>query len=117
MSRRKNYKKEDVLKAIDGSGGLITTIANRMHCDWHTAKKYIDKWTETRRAYADSMETVLDFVEGKAIERVKEGDGSMIRFILATKGRKRGYGEKPVVDESAEDDAELRIIIDDDKQQ
>ena len=117
MSRRKNYKKEDVLKAIDGSGGLITTIANRMHCDWHTAKRCVNKWDETRQAYIDSEETVLDFVERKAIERVKEGDGSMIRFILATKGRKRGYGEKPIIDETAAEDTELRIIIDDDKQQ
>nr|DAS08083.1 MAG TPA: Sf6 terminase small subunit gp1, octamer, DNA-binding, CAPS buffer.65A [Caudoviricetes sp.] len=117
MSRRKNYKKEDVLKAIDGSGGLIATIAKRMRCDWHTAKRCINKWTETLQAYIDSEETVLDFVEGKAIERVKEGDGSMIRFILATKGRKRGYGEKPVIDETAADDTELRIIIDDDPKQ
>jgi hypothetical protein len=41
----------------------------------------------------------------------------MIRFILATKGRKRGYGEKPVIDESAAEDTELRIIIDDDPKQ
>ena len=117
MKQTRAYTKNDVLKAVEGCSGIISTVAGRLGCDWHTAKKYIDKWTETRRAYADSTETVLDFVEGKAIERVKEGDGSMIRFILATKGRKRGYGEKPVVDESAEDDAELRIIINDDKQQ
>ena len=91
MKQTRSYTKNDVLKAVEGCSGIISTVAGRLGCDWHTAKKYINQWTETRRAYADSMETVLDFVEGKAIERVKEGDGSMIRFILATKGRKRGY--------------------------
>ncbi|QTQ12010.1 hypothetical protein HRI96_07275 [Treponema parvum] len=37
-----------------------------------------------------SEETVLDFVEGKAIERVKEGDGSMIRLSLRQKDASAG---------------------------
>ena len=64
------------------------------------------------QALADENESILDFTEGKAIERIKEGDGTMIRFMLATKGKKRGftYDEKLEADEAAEDN-ELTIEI------
>lgn len=115
--KKKSYKKADILEAIKGSGGIVTTVALALNCDWHTAKSNIDRYEETREAFNGETETGLDLVEGKAYAQAKNGDGSMIRFILATKGRKRGYGEKPVIDESAAEDTELRIIIDDDKQQ
>ena len=65
------------------------------------------------QALADENESILDFTEGKAIERIKEGDGTMIRFMLATKGKKRGYTyeEKLEADESAED-SNINVICD-----
>lgn len=116
MGRKKKIKEKDLLCAIYGCRGFVTTVAKRLACEWHTADIAIKASEKARRAMEDENETTLDFVEGKAIERIKEGDGSMIRFILATKGRKRGYGEKPVIDESVAEDSELRIVIDDDKQ-
>ena len=63
------------------------------------------------QALADENETVLDFTESKAIERIKDGDGAMIRFILATKGRKRGYGETAPQELDDTEDNELTIEI------
>ena len=63
------------------------------------------------QALADENETVLDFTESKAIERIKDGDGAMIRFILATKGRKRGYGEEAPQELDDAEDNELTIEI------
>ena len=65
------------------------------------------------QALADENESILDFTEGKAIERIKEGDGTMIRFMLATKGKKRGYTyeDKLEADESAEDN-NINVICD-----
>jgi len=40
----------------------------------------------------DCEEIMLDFVESQAFQLVKLLDGRMIRHILKTKGRKRGYG-------------------------
>lgn len=114
MGRHRNFKKKDVLDAIDGSYGIVSTVAAKLHCNWHTADEYIKKWPETLQALSDEEESKLDFVEGKAIKKINEGDGAMIRFYLATKGKKRGftYDEKLEVDETAED-KELNIITDD----
>lgn len=114
MGRHRNFKKKDVLDAIDGSYGIVSTVAAKLHCNWHTADEYIKKWSETLQALSDEEESKLDFVEGKAIKKINEGDGAMIRFYLATKGKKRGftYDEKLEADETAED-KELNIITDD----
>ena len=114
MGRKKKiYKKADILEAIKGSGGIVTTVALSLNCDWHTAKANIEKYDETREAFDAELETGLDLVEGKAFAQARNGDGVMIRFLLATKGKKRGYiyTEKLEDDDTAEDN-KLTIVID-----
>lgn len=114
MGRKRKIKEKDLLENIAGSNGFYSIIAARLHVDWHTVDKAIKDSPAAQEAIKDETETTLDFVEGKAIERIKNGDGAMIRFYLATKGKKRGftYDEKLEADESAED-KELNIITDD----
>ena len=40
----KNFQKSEVKKAIVNSGGYMTQVAKKLACDWHTAKKYIEKY-------------------------------------------------------------------------
>ena len=37
------YKKADFEAAIPGSGGIISTIAEKVGCDWHTVKAWLDR--------------------------------------------------------------------------
>ena len=113
MGRKRILKKKELLEAIQGSYGIISTIAARLHCNWHTVDENIKLYPECMQALADENESILDFTEGKAIERIKEGDGTMIRFMLATKGKKRGYTyeDKLEADESAEDN-NVNVICD-----
>ena len=111
MGRKRILKKKELLENIKGSYGIISTIAARLHCDWHTVDETIKLYPECMQALADENETVLDFTESKAIERIKDGDGAMIRFILATKGRKRGYGETAPQELDDTEDNELTIEI------
>lgn len=109
--KKKLYRKTDILEAIKGSGGIVTTVALALNCDWHTAKANIDLYEETREAFSGELETGLDLVEGKAYAQAKDGDGAMIRFILATKGRNRGYGETPPITAETAEDTKLTINI------
>ena len=114
--RKKTFKKQDILDAIKDSGGIVTTVALALDCDWHTAKANIERYKETREAFDGELETGLDLVEGKAYSQARNGDGAMIRFILATKGRKRGYGEQPYQPfDEQKDDTEIKIEIVDGK--
>ena len=113
MGRKRILKKKELLEAIQGSYGIISTIAARLHCNWHTVDETIKLYPECMQALADENESILDFTEGKAIERIKEGDGTMIRFMLATKGKKRGYTyeDKLEYDDTTEDST-LNVICD-----
>ena len=113
MGRKKSIKEKDLLAAIEDSNGFVTTIAARLHCSWHAADNAIKASAAALQAIKDEEEKTLDFVEGKAIKKINEGDGAMIRFYLATKGKKRGYtyDEKLETDESAEDN-NINVICD-----
>ena len=113
MGRKKSIKEKDLLAAIEDSNGFVTTIAARLHCSWHAADNAIKASALALQAIKDEEEKTLDFVEGKAITKINEGDGAMIRFYLATKGKKRGYtyDEKLEADETAEDN-EVNVICD-----
>ena len=113
MGRKKSIKEKDLLVAIEDSNGFVTTIAARLHCSWHAADNAIKASAAALQAIKDEEEKTLDFVEGKAIKKINEGDGAMIRFYLATKGKKRGftYDEKLETDESAED-SNINVVCD-----
>jgi hypothetical protein len=93
-------KKENVLKAIKGSGGIVSTVAKKLNCDWHTASKYINRWEETKEAMQDENETILDMAEGTLFNAIKDSDVQAAKWILATKGKKRGYSEKHEIEHS-----------------
>ena len=113
MGRKHKLKEKELLDNIKGSYGIISTIAARLHVDWHTVDDTIKMYPSCMQALADENESVLDFTEGKAIERIKDGDSVMIRFMLATKGKKRGYTyeDKLEADETAEDN-NVNVICD-----
>lgn len=85
------YPRDLVLKAISGSGGVMNTIAARLKCDWHTAKRYVEKWKETVEAYEAENEKVLDLAESKLYESIQNGNTQDAKWLLSTRGRKRGY--------------------------
>ena len=104
------YKAQQFIDAIPGSAGIITTIARRVGCAWHTAKKYIEKYATAKRAYEDECESILDLAEVEAIKLIKERDSSMIRWYLSTKGKNRGYVER--VEQEQVGEVVWRIIDD-----
>ena len=111
MGRKKILKEKTLLAAIAGSRGVISTIAERLDMNWHTVRNAIDESEAARQALADEEETALDFVENKAYERIEAGDGQMIRFVLATKGKLRGYGTEETPADTAGDDTAVNISV------
>lgn len=114
MGRHRHFKKAEILEAIQGSYGIISTVAAKLHCNWHTADAWTQKWPETIQALQDEEESKLDYVEGKAIKAIENNDGAMIRFYLATKGKKRGFTyEDKLETDTGSDSAEPIEIIND----
>lgn len=113
MGRKKIVKEKELLAAIADSRGFYSVIAERLGVAWATVKSAIEESDAAQLAIRAEEEKTLDFVEGKAIARIKADDGAMIRFYLATKGKKRGYTyEERIEDTDTDNDEPLQVICD-----
>ena len=107
--RAKNYPLQVVLEAITGSGGITLTVASRLHCDWATARKYIDKWETTRNAFEAEGQQILDIAESVLDRNIRIAykqqrnpdtgeeqivDTGDVKWLLSRKGKTRGYSER-----------------------
>ncbi|MBN2011947.1 hypothetical protein JW960_21640 [candidate division KSB1 bacterium] len=90
----KDFDINQVLKAIEGSRGIVNEVAKKLGCNWRTAKRYIENWLTTKQAFTDETEILIDTAESKLFEALDNGDLWAIKFILTTKGRVRGYEDK-----------------------
>jgi len=108
------YTAEQFIKAIPGSGGIISTIARRVGCGWHTARDYVDKHPSVKQAYDDECEAVLDLAESKTIKAIEAGDMQTVRYYLSTKGRKRGYVERTEQEVKQSGAVTFRVVYGDD---
>ena len=87
------YKAQDFVDAIPGSGGIISAIAQRVGCNWYTAKRYIEKYPTVRRAYDDECEKISDLAETVIIKDIQTGSVQTAKWYLTMKGRGRGYAK------------------------
>lgn len=105
----KEYDITTIKKAIKNSKGLYTVIAKKLRCEWHTAKKYVEMFDETKEAYNSELEKQLDITESKLFENIDDNDDTAIIFYLKTKGKHRGYVERSEV--TGPDGTALNIIV------
>jgi hypothetical protein len=93
MAGKDQYKAKDFIKAIAGSGGIISVIARRVGCNWSTAKKYIDDYATVNEAYYNECQSVLDLAESTVLQNIKDGNSADAKWYLARKGKLRGYSD------------------------
>lgn len=79
-------------------GGDVAQTCNDIGISRYMWRKWIDEDEEFAQSCIDAGESLLDMAEGKLIENVRKGMSKDIQFLLKTKGRARGYGEKVEVE-------------------
>lgn len=102
------YTAQEFIDAIPGTGGIITTIAGRVGCAWHTAKKYITTMPTVERAYINECERVLDMAESVVLEKLSDKDEQIAKWYLTMKGAERGYAQKQRIEHSGGQDIVLK---------
>lgn len=111
MANKNQFTAEQFIKAIPGTGGIITAIARKVDCDWYTAKKYITQFPTVTRAYDAEKEMVKDTIEVSLITQAKAGEGWAVKYYLSTQAKDRGYVERQQVEHSGKDGSDLKIVI------
>lgn len=105
-----NFTEEQMLEAIKGSNGIITNIATSLGCTWHTANRYIKETEVIKQSYIDECERVIDKAESVVTKALDNNDIQTAKWILGTKGKKRGYTEKTEIEHTG-DGLPIKVIV------
>jgi hypothetical protein len=80
------YTAGQFIKAIKGTGGVISSIADKVGCTWHTAKRYIEDYPTIQEAYIAERNRVSDKAQNNIITAiVNKSDLAMSKWWLQVK--------------------------------
>ena len=82
---------DEVLRAVKGSRGIRSFIADRLHCSRQTVLNYEKRWKSVADAIAEERANIVDYAESKLFEALTTGSWQAIKYVLSTLGRDRGY--------------------------
>ena len=100
-----------VIKAINGTGGIISQVAERLQCSRQTVYTYINKYKKVKSAYDDEKDTILDVCEEGLFAKIYGQDFEAIKYYLERKGKSRGYGGQDQFGKGQEDEIPAAIEI------
>ena len=118
--KRKKPSQDVIIAVLERKRGVIADAARALGVSRFTLYNWINRNKYLSRALEDIREGFIDLAESNAellirgipkLERGPDGverlvgwiekpDAAMIRFVLSTKGRSRGYGEITSVEHS-----------------
>lgn len=99
---------EQVKEAVEKSGGFKSEIAKILMCEVRTVDNYFKKYPQLKEDLWNVKEKLIDFVEGKLISQIKEGNLSAMIFYLKTQAKHRGFSER--VETQAIEPAKFGIV-------
>ena len=94
MNKSEQLKKENLLKALEKSLGIVSTACVSIGISRTTYYKYYNEDKEFKQSVDSIGDIALDCAESQLFELIKEKNVTAIIFYLKTKGKKRGYVEK-----------------------
>lgn len=98
-------KKKAMIQALEKTLGVVTPACKM--CEIAPKTHYV--WMKEDEDYKSAVEMIgescLDFAESKLYELVNSGDTAATIFLLKTKGKKRGYVEKQLIDHTTNGEA------------
>ncbi|MGB1285038.1 MAG: helix-turn-helix domain-containing protein [Aggregatilineales bacterium] len=94
MAKTDQFDREVVIKALEQNNGIVRYAALSLGCSRTTLYNYINKYKTVEKALKDARESTIDYVEGKLIEQIGNGNITAIIYYLKTQGKHRGYSER-----------------------
>jgi len=88
------YTAQKFLNAIPGSGGFITTIADRVGCTRQTVYNGMKRYPTVKQAILDEKDQLKDMAENELLRQIKDGNTTATIFYLKTQAKDRGYVER-----------------------
>ncbi len=101
MAKKLNVTKEQLLKAIEGSQGLVSKVRRKLAAaigekiSWDAVDRLIKKYDEAQEAVRAEKEEMLDIAENNIFKDMVDGDTATSKWYLRMKGKERGYEDTP----------------------
>lgn len=126
---KEKLKPEQVIAAIQGSGGVVSVIARRCGVEWQTIKSMLARHASVKAAWEAERESMLDLAESVVFQNVRLAqraqqptkdpatgedvyplpvDTSDAKWMLSKRGKHRGYGDKVEVEQGGE--VTIRVV-------
>ena len=112
MNKSEHLKKEQLLKALEKSLGIVSTACESIGISRTTYYKYYNEDKDFKWSVDSIGDIALDCAESQLFELIKEKNVTAIIFYLKTKGKKRGYIEKQEVNHNSNNITGIRLISD-----
>jgi len=68
------YTAGQFIEAMSGTGGIVTALAERVGCAWHTAKAAIDRWPTVKQAWLNERSRITDRAQRNVIKAIMDED-------------------------------------------
>lgn len=89
---------EQVIRAIEGSGGVKVVIARKLNVHRDTVENYLNRYPTVRQAYDQEVSSVGDDAENVIIDAIRGHDPDRAldtaKWYARMKLKDRGYAEK-----------------------
>lgn len=95
------YLRREFLRAYEHTYGNVSAscdfcgISRQTYYRWIHGDSDLDKWFKAELEAIKPEEKLLDLGEAQLVSKINQGDVPSILFLLRTKGRSRGYSERP----------------------
>ena len=76
------YSAEKFIAAIPGTGGIVTAIAKRVGCAWHTADAYIQAHATVKTAWDNERRRINDQAQHNILKAIADGDLATSKWWL-----------------------------------
>ena len=83
MAGKPKYTAAQFVKAIKGSGGVVSLIADAVGCQWHTAKKYIHEHPSVFQAWENERNSITDKARHNILMAIDSKDLQMSKWWLS----------------------------------
>ncbi len=103
--------KKKIENAIEGSGGIISTVAQRAKTTRQTVYSYMKKYPCLQTKLNEEKEKILDMAESKLMTLIGKEDRNAIQYYLDRMGKGRGYGDKKEFDHNVQGESNFTANI------
>ncbi|MBD3203731.1 hypothetical protein GF327_05520 [Candidatus Woesearchaeota archaeon] len=88
--------KSKVKKAIPGTHGIVTNLADKCGVSRVHMSRYIhyDRNKDLLQLLKHERERLIDIAENKLFQEIEKGNTKVVKWFLSTQGKSRGYSKR-----------------------